>query len=244
MALIKRTKVFDKGTIDLKQDVSSASSNRASFAAEEEPFVESRDFVGQEDQGQLEARAQDVLSQARAESEGILTQARQEAEDIRKQSREEGFEEGRRQGQQQVDDNIKETLETLNQAVKERKKIIKDAESELLRLSLKIAEQVIRSEVSLNNDVIMNMVAEAINRVSDRENIIIKVSKNDFEQVKQNKEKIAGLVDGIKNLSILEDSQIEAGGCIIETNLGYVDARISTKLSLIEQQMKKVQTSE
>ena len=239
MAIIKRTKVFDKGTIDLKQGASSVGSNRASFAEQEEPLPESTDYSGEEvGQEQLEAKAQDVLSQARAESEGIVAQARQEAEEIRRQSREEGFEEGRRQGQQQVDDNIKETLETLNQAVKERKKIIKDAESEILRLSLKVAEQVIRSEVSLNNDVIMNMVAEAINRVSDRENIIIKVSKNDFEQVKQNKEKIAGLVDGIKNLSILEDSQIEAGGCIIETNLGYVDARISTKLSLIEQQMK------
>ncbi|MEK7375983.1 MAG: FliH/SctL family protein, partial [Candidatus Margulisiibacteriota bacterium] len=76
------------------------------------------------------------------------------------------------------------------------------------------------------------------------ENIIIKVNREDAEQLKQNKEKIAGLVDGVKNLSIIEDSQIEPGGCIIETNLGYVDARISTKLSLIEQQMKRVETGE
>ena len=244
MAIIKKTNVFDKGTIDLKQDnVPQAPVSPApaypSYYQQEESYKDEQ--VPQEE---LESKAQDVLSMARTEASSIVEQARQEAQEISKNSKDEGFEEGRSQGQQQVDDNIKEAMETLNQAVKERKKIIRDAESEILRLSLKIAEQVIRSEVSLHKDVIMNMVAEAINRISDRENIIIKVNREDSEQLKQNKEKIAGLVDGVKNLSIIEDSQIEPGGCIIETNLGYVDARISTKLSLIEQQMKKVETSE
>ena len=244
MAIIKKSNVFDKGTIDLKQDNAPAMNAPApqgtpSYYQQQDSYNDSQ--IPSEE---LESKAQDVLSLARSEAAGIVEQAQTEAQEIKKNSREEGLEEGRSQGQQQVDENIKEAMDTLNQAVKERKKIIRDAESEILRLSLKIAEQVIRSEVSLHKDVIMNMVAEAINRISDRENILIKVSREDAEQLKQNKEKIAGLVDGVKNLSIIEDSQIEAGGCIIETNLGYVDARISTKLALIEAQMKKVETSE
>ena len=243
MAIIKKTNLFDKGTLDLKQD----SLPQAEPPAQDYPSsYQQEESFGDEEvpQEELESKAQDVLSAARGEADSIVENARQEGQEIIKSSKEQGLEEGRQQGQQQVDDNIKEAMETLNQAVKERKRIIRDAESEILRLSLKIAEQVIRSEVSLHKDVIMNMVAEAINRISDRENIIIKVNREDAEQLKQNKEKIAGLVDGVKNLSIIEDSQIEPGGCIIETNLGYVDARISTKLSLIEQQMKRVETGE
>jgi flagellar assembly protein FliH len=48
------------------------------------------------------------------------------------------------------------------------------------------------------------------------------------------------LVDGVKNFSILEDPGVEAGGCIIETNLGYVDARISTKLAVMQDALFKV----
>jgi flagellar assembly protein FliH len=97
--------------------------------------------------------------------------------------------------------------------------------------------------VSLNKDVLIKIVTEAINKVSDRENVIIKVSRDDVEHVKKYKDRISGIVDGVKNLSIVEDSQVEPGGCVIETNLGFVDARVSTKLSLIEQSLKKAQAS-
>jgi flagellar assembly protein FliH len=139
---------------------------------------------------------------------------------------------------------VEEALEVINQAVKEREKIIKDAESEILRLSLKIAEQIIRSEVSLHRDVCLNIVSEAIQRVSDREQVIIRVNREDLEQVKKYKDRIAGLVDGVKSFSILEDSHVEPGGCMIETNLGFVDARISTKLAAIEEAFKRAEKEE
>ena len=89
----------------------------------------------------------------------------------------------------------------------------------------------------------MNIIAEAVNRVSDRESVVVKVNRDDLEYVKQNKDKIAGMMDGVKNLTIIEDSQIDPGGCVVETNLGFVDAKIGTKLSLIEQALKKVSSS-
>jgi flagellar assembly protein FliH len=132
----------------------------------------------------------------------------------------------------------------MNQAIIARRKIIKDAEGEILRLAVKVAEQVIRSEVSLHRDVSLNIVSEAISRVTDREQIIIKVNREDVEYIKKYKDRIAGIVDGVKSISILEDSQVEPGGCVIETNLGYVDARIITKLKAIEEAFKKVRESE
>ena len=47
------------------------------------------------------------------------------------------------------------------------------------------------------------------------------------------------MLDGVKSLSIIEDSNIEPGGCIIETNLGFIDARISTKIKAIEEALEK-----
>ena len=52
------------------------------------------------------------------------------------------------------------------------------------------------------------------------------------------------MLDGVKSFSILEDANVEPGGCIIETNLGFVDARISTKLKAIEEALLKVAPEE
>jgi flagellar assembly protein FliH len=181
-------------------------------------------------------KAPDDIPKAKSESQKIIDEALSEAEAIREEARGSGREEGRSEAAA----HIEEALKTLNDAVNERKNIIKDAESEILRLSVKIAEQIIRSEVSLHRDVCLNIVAEAIARVSDREQIIVRVNREDADYIKRYKDRIAGILDGVKSFSILEDAAIEPGGCIIETNLGFIDAKISTKLKSIEDSLKKV----
>ncbi|MFA6431462.1 MAG: FliH/SctL family protein [Candidatus Margulisiibacteriota bacterium] len=165
----------------------------------------------------------------------IIENARKEVGRIEEEAREKGYSEGKLE----VSEKLKEALTTVNDAVKERKKIIKDAEAEILRLSLKVAEQIIRSEVSLHRDVCLNIAAEAIGRGSDREQIIVRVNRDDAEFLKRYKDRLAGMLDGVKSLSIIEDSNIEAGGCVIETNLGFIDARIATKIKSIEEALEK-----
>lgn len=222
MALIKRYQIEDKGEIILEKRPVEMTPPAALKREIVEPVVEME------------------LPRAQSEATKILNQAKAEAEGLRNKAREEGLAQGKGQGQKEAEQKVKEALETLNEAVKERKKIIKDAEAEILRLALKAAEQIIRSEVSLHRDVCLNIVSEAINRVSDREQVIVKVNREDAEYIKKYKDRLAGIVDGVKSFSVLEDSGIEPGGCVIETNLGYVDARISTKLAALEEALKKV----
>lgn len=224
MGLIKRNKIEEKGTIQLKKEPSIffAKKTEAKLIIPKGPLTEEK------------------ISKVKSEAERIVDQAVQEAESIREEARETGREEGRAE----VSSRIEEAMETLNEAVKGRKNIIKDAEQEILRLAIKVAEQIIRSEVSLHRDVCLNIVAEAISRVSDREQIIVKVNREDAEYLKRYKDRLAGMLDGVKSFSILEDSGIEPGGCVIETNLGFIDGKISTKLKSIEEALGKVSTEE
>lgn len=257
MALIKRSKIVEKGFVDIGQ-ASPAMSPAGSFQEQEEdkiipqggyiePEISQPSDDSANDEERIESayeKASKIIEQAQSEAQEILENAQSEAESLRQISRSEGLEDGKKEGQDQISEIINQALETLNEAIKQRKKIIKDSESEIVRLSLKIAEQIIHNEVSVNKDAVMNIVAEAINRVSDRENVIVKVNRDDVEYIKKYKDKLSGIVDGVKNLSILEDSQVDPGGCVVETNLGFVDARISTKISLIEQAIGKAQESD
>ncbi len=255
MAIIKKDRIVEKGIIDLRQaaagDVPSDDQNSANLRmaapvphmstgshTEEQEDQESQ-FSGLEAEQSAEEAAGNIMAEAEAKAQEVIETAYAEAESIRAKAKEEAEAEGRKEGEQKVAEYVTEAFETLNSAIEEKKKVVKDSEQEILRLSLKIAEQILRSEVTTNKDAIMNMIVDAVNRVSDRDSVIVKVNREDLEYVKKNKEKIAGIVDGIKNLSIVEDSQVEQGGCVIETNLGYVDARLGTKLELIEKAFKK-----
>jgi flagellar biosynthesis/type III secretory pathway protein FliH len=232
MGLIKKDQIEEKGIVIIEKRAPAASPRpvpkpRPPVIAPEpkKPSVEVKGM----DMGKVKSEAQKIIDDAIKEAEALR-------EDARAAGREEGMAEAAK--------NIEEALETLNQAVKERKKIIKDSEQEILRLSLKIAEQIIRSEVSLHRDVCLNIVAEAIARVSDREQIIVKVNRDDLEYLKRYKDRLTGMIDGVKSFSIIEDANIEPGGCVIETSLGFVDAKISTKLKSIEEALKKVSLEE
>jgi flagellar assembly protein FliH len=215
VGLIKRNQLEEKGTILI----------------EKSPLIIHR----REEPAVIETVSEETVGEDRD-----AIRARSEAGRIKEAAREEG----RREGREEASARIEEALETLNQAVKERKKIVKDAENEIVRLALKVAEQIIRSEVSMHRDVCLNIVSEAIGRVSDREQIIVKVNREDAEYLKRYKDRLAGMLDGVKSFSIVEDSNIEPGGCVIETNLGFIDARIGTKIKAIEEALNKVKSEE
>ena len=225
MGLIKRNYLEDKGTLQIEKAPVTLHPRRAVLAAAQL----SVNLPPGADLPQVKSEAQKIIERAQQTAAGVLEQARDE---------------GRRAGREEASARLEEALTTLNQAVKEREQIVKDAENEILRLSLKIAEQIIRSEVSLHRDVSLNIVSEAIGRVSDREQIIVRVNREDAEYLKRYKDRLAGMLDGVKSFSILEDANVEPGGCIIETNLGFVDARISTKLKAIEEALLKVAPEE
>jgi flagellar assembly protein FliH len=225
MGLIKRELIEEKGTLLIEKKLP--------------PPPPKREVVPQPVMPQKGVAPKVDLSKAKSEAQRLVEEAMGKAESIR----EEAKEAGRQEGRSEASSRIEEAMETLNAAVKERKKIIQDSESEILRLAIKVAEQIIRSEVSLHRDVCLNIVSEAISRVSDREQIIVKVNREDAEFLKRYKDRLAGMLDGVKSFSILEDANIEPGGCVIETNLGFIDARIATKLKSIEEALTKVLSS-
>jgi flagellar assembly protein FliH len=42
------------------------------------------------------------------------------------------------------------------------------------------------------------------------------------------------MLEGVKSIQVAEDSSVGIGGCIIETDFGEIDARISSQLAELE----------
>lgn len=191
--------------------------------------------ISEEEQAQsILQQAENTLKKAYADAEKIKQQAYQDIEQAREKARQEGYESGKQDSLNQLRKNLEEVNKIIQQATREKVKIINSSEPELLKLAVKVARVVIKKELEVDQDIVMKILEEAIEKISDNQQVVIRVSHQDLQTVRNNKDKIIDLVEA-KNLSIVADKHIEDGGCMIETKLGYIDARIETKLELIEQ---------
>lgn len=191
-----------------------------------------------------ERQAAEIIQNAQREAKKLIEESKLYCQSAMSQAEREGFVQGKEMGieagKKEAAEMIGAAKDLMDQIIKERELILKNAEPEIAQLAIKIAEKIISAEVSTKPEVVKSMVKAVVEKIRDREQVTIRVSPADADAVRNNREVYAKLVDGLKHLEIVSDPKVERGGCIIETNLGNVDGRISTQLSSLELAFKEV----
>ena len=148
---------------------------------------------------------------------------------------EKGFTDGQRSATERLD---KEYSEKLSNKYEEIKKIIsefdnslndysKEFEKIVIELSLAISEKIVHREI-LRETVINDVLKESIKRVIGSNKIIVKINPSDLERINSESSNILN-DDSFSKINFEADEKIEPGGCFIETEIGNVDARISSQ---------------
>lgn len=181
---------------------------------------------------------EDILRQAREEADRILSEAGEEAEKIKKDSIKQGIEKGYRDGYERESGEVKRLVERvqviLNSSIDKRNEIFIETEQQIIGLVLLIAKKVIKVISENQKNVVINNVVQALRKLKSRGEVAIRVNLSDIELTTQHKKDFIEMVEGVKSIKILEDSSVDRGGCIIETDFGAIDARISSQLHEIE----------
>jgi len=190
----------------------------------------------------LRTEAEQLLVSARAEAAELIEDAQIQAEALREAAWQEGHHEGkvaaRRAAEAEVHAEWEERKAALRaemeligtQIAEARERLWQRQESEMVALSLAIARKVVKTEVQQNPDVIRQVIANAIRRVTDKESLRIRVSIADSFAVKEMREDLLEVIDGLRHLEIIDDRRVTDGGCVIETNAGTIDAIMETQL--------------
>lgn len=193
--------------------------------------------------------AQKELSDARAEAERIVSEAREEAEKLRlegqdsyarvqDEAREAGHREGRDAG---YDEGIKEAerlaeqlQRVLDMAIEKRTAIIEDSETQIIELVLMIARKVVKVISENQKNVVINNVIQALRKLKTRGEVLVRVNLEDVELASDRIKDFTRMVENVRSVTVVEDSTVDKGGCVIETDFGEIDARISSQLKEIE----------
>lgn len=152
--------------------------------------------------------------------------------------REEGYSKGYESGFKDFDKVMRKLHSIIASLIAERKSILESSSGQIVSLVMQIAIKVIKRITDSQKDIVLENVNEVLKRVKDKTQITIRVNLDDLDIVRHKKSDFISRFDIIETLEIIEDPNIGKGGCIIETNFGEIDARISSQLDKIEEKFK------
>ena len=100
-----------------------------------------------------------------------------------------------------------------------------------------MAKKVIKVISENQRNVVVNNVIQALRKLKSRGDVVIRVNLADLELTSEHTRDFMERIENVKSITVLEDSTVERGGCIIETDLGQIDARISSQINDIEERI-------
>jgi len=193
---------------------------------------------------EAENQAAKKIAEAQAEAESILQNANTEAARLEEESHKKGFDEGREEGfatgKEEVDRLVERLNIILSSAVKKRNEIIDESEAQIIDIVITVARKVVKSISESQKRVVYDNIVEALKKLKGRAEVTIRVNTEDLQMTTKHKKEFIQMIEGIEQVRILEDNTVDKGGCFISTDFGSIDARISTQLSEIEEQIKKI----
>ena len=187
--------------------------------------------------------ARDILEKATAEAqrieEGIAEKEKKIISEARVIGYKDGWDEGINKANGEVERLTERMHDMINGIINKRTSIFIEAEQQIISLVLSIARKVIKVLSENQKNVVINNVIHSLKKLSTRKNIAIRVNLADLELTTQYKEKFIKIAE-TDNIKILEDTTVDKGGCIIETDFGTLDARISSQLHEIEDRVQEM----
>ena len=191
-----------------------------------------------------ENEAANIIARAKAEASQIVSDAEAERDRLRKDAETKGYEEGHEEGYQKGVAEVERLIDRMHRitesVMQRREEILADTESQIVQLVILMARKVIKVISENQKNVVMANTLAALKKVKTRGEVTLRVNLEDVKLTSEHAQEFIDHVENIKGITVLEDSSVERGGCIVETDFGAIDARISSQLQELENKILEV----
>ena len=170
---------------------------------------------------------------ANTEAARILEEAENFAADIRREAQIDADNlraEAYRNGTERAVTEFEQTLLDVREI---RERVWRETEQDLLRLSIRLTEKILGREMKFDKTAVADIVATALQNARQQEKLTVRVNPSDLPTIE----------DEMKNFSrngrtqymdFIADPRVSEGGCLIESEVGTIDARLETQLRVLE----------
>ncbi len=190
---------------------------------------------------EAEDEAKRVIEEAEGRARQLEAEIQGKVEKVEQEAIQRGVAEGSSRGFQEGKAELERLIGTLNRiisaAIEKRNEIIQESETQVINLVLLMARKVIKVISENQKNVVINNVVQALRKLKSRGAVVIRVNLADLELTSEHTADFLKMVENVKSVTVLEDSSVDRGGCLIETDFGQIDARISSQLHELEEKI-------
>lgn len=170
---------------------------------------------------------------AREDPERIVAQAIAEADRVRAEAHATGYAEGRAAGHQEGAAEAARLAQAFAEAIAGieglRGEVVETIEHDALELGLRLAEKIVAGVAELRAELIAEALSGAMARIAERHRIAVLLNPADLELVKDAIIEQAKM-SGVEHCEVRSDERVAAGGAIVATEEGEIDASVATQL--------------
>jgi flagellar biosynthesis/type III secretory pathway protein FliH len=169
----------------------------------------------------------EVMS-AREQAQAVLAAAHSAAEEDRRRGYETGLAEGREAGRAEV-------TEILVQAREDAEQIRAASKEAAIPIARRMAERIVGRALELHPSLIADIANQALVASRARSGpVTLRLHPIDLAALESERPRLAARLGSALDLQLVPDENIAQGGCIVETNVGRLDARLDRQLDAIE----------
>ena len=165
-----------------------------------------------------------IVEAARALARQIGTDAEQNRQATLTTARQQGYEQG-----------LREWTAAVVAANTARDKYLSDSMPELISLAIRIAGKIIGGELQTNPEAIVDIARQSLQSAGRGRSLTLRVSAAEAEMVRRRVSVLREAAGPNRSIEIVADAAIPAGGCVVETEYGVIDARLETQLRCMEE---------
>jgi flagellar assembly protein FliH len=166
--------------------------------------------------------------------EDPIAAAQAEAEAIREQARAEGYADGQAAALEEARTRFGAALAALEGATTGvdalREEVAAGLERDAIELSIQLAEKIVAGALAVDAERVVDVVRGALRRLSDRRRVTIMVNPDDLETVRVATDRLLTELGGIEHCEVQAERRIAAGGAVVRTEEGQIDATLATQL--------------
>ncbi len=188
-------------------------------------------------------RRDEILKKTSDEIDAMLRDAYARVEQIEADAHQKGYSEGNSKGKNEGFAEATGLMNTLVDGLKQleaaRGVYYGKAEKEMLDLVLLIAAEIVRREVAQDPAIVVEVLRKAVSELETKQSIVVRLSPKDMELIGVMRESLHEEMEVVEKIEFKADPAVTPGGCILETNIGSLDATVENRLLNIHRTLRE-----